>query len=103
MSAHGGPRGRQQNPKTSNNPWAESREQASGPNQEHHVPVGGFNAAEAKAALKRGMISFLACARIIPFANRSVILVQALDVLAQTLDSDSPHVATIEPLTSTHF
>jgi hypothetical protein len=29
--------------------------------------VGGFNAAEAKAALKRGMISFLACARIIPF------------------------------------
>jgi hypothetical protein len=64
--------------------------------------VGGFNAAEAKAtSLKRGMISFLACARIIPFANRGVILVQALDVLAQTLGSDSPHVATIEPPTST--
>ncbi|KAL3451699.1 hypothetical protein BJX65DRAFT_268429 [Aspergillus insuetus] len=54
MSAHGGPRGGQQNQNTSNNNWGDPREQLSGPSQEQHVPVGGFNAAEAKAALKRG-------------------------------------------------
>ncbi|KAE8147725.1 hypothetical protein BDV25DRAFT_159704 [Aspergillus avenaceus] len=52
MSAHGNPRGGQaQNP--SNN-WGESRDQSgTGPAQDQHVPVRGFNAAEAKAALKK--------------------------------------------------
>ncbi|KAL3481672.1 hypothetical protein BJX99DRAFT_218114 [Aspergillus californicus] len=54
MSAHGGPRGGPQNSNTSNNTWGDSREQSTGPGQEQHVSVGGFNAAEAKAALKRG-------------------------------------------------
>ncbi|KAL2866185.1 uncharacterized protein BJX67DRAFT_382002 [Aspergillus lucknowensis] len=53
MSAHSGPRGGQQNATTPSNNWGDSREQLSGPNQEPHVPVGGFNAAEAKAALKK--------------------------------------------------
>ncbi|KAL2825323.1 hypothetical protein BDW59DRAFT_146422 [Aspergillus cavernicola] len=53
MSAHGGPRGGQQNPNASNNNWGESQEQSTGLGQEQHIPVGGFNAAEAKAALKK--------------------------------------------------
>ncbi|KAL4865651.1 hypothetical protein BDV12DRAFT_174306 [Aspergillus spectabilis] len=51
MSAHGGPRGGQQNANASNNNWGDSREVL---NQEQHIPVGGFNAGEAKAALSRG-------------------------------------------------
>ncbi|XRM38479.1 hypothetical protein ABZX51_001892 [Aspergillus tubingensis] len=48
MSAHGGSRGGQNN-------WGDSRDQfASGPQQEQHVPVRGFNAAEAKGALRKG-------------------------------------------------
>ncbi|PYI06081.1 hypothetical protein BO78DRAFT_397493 [Aspergillus sclerotiicarbonarius CBS 121057] len=48
MSAHGGSRGGQNN-------WGDSRDQfASGPQQEQHVPVRGFNAAESKGALKKG-------------------------------------------------
>ncbi|KAL4888346.1 hypothetical protein BDV59DRAFT_139764 [Aspergillus ambiguus] len=48
MSAHEGSRGGQ-------GAWGDSREQSSpGPAQEQHVPVQGFNAAESKAALKRG-------------------------------------------------
>ncbi|GKZ20955.1 hypothetical protein AbraIFM66951_011306 [Aspergillus brasiliensis] len=47
MSAHGGSRGGQNN-------WGDSRDQfASGPQQEQHVPVRGFNAAESKGALKK--------------------------------------------------
>ncbi|EAU32993.1 conserved hypothetical protein [Aspergillus terreus NIH2624] len=47
MSAHGGSRSGQA-------AWGDSREQSSpGPAQEQHVPVRGFNAAEAKMALKR--------------------------------------------------
>ncbi|RAL12790.1 uncharacterized protein BO97DRAFT_477771 [Aspergillus homomorphus CBS 101889] len=51
MSAHGSSRGGQQQ-----NTWSDpSREQpSSGPRQEQHVPVRGFNASESKAALKRG-------------------------------------------------
>ncbi|OJJ55172.1 hypothetical protein ASPSYDRAFT_49346 [Aspergillus sydowii CBS 593.65] len=49
MSAHGGPRGGQQSPNTPSTSWAD---EVSGL-QEQHVPVGGFNAAEAKAALRR--------------------------------------------------
>ncbi|KAI9372941.1 hypothetical protein BJX61DRAFT_505195 [Aspergillus egyptiacus] len=45
MSAQGGPRAGQQNLSASNNNWGDSREQ--------HVAAGGFNVAEAKAALKR--------------------------------------------------
>ncbi|UCK59154.1 hypothetical protein AFCA_001977 [Aspergillus flavus] len=49
MSAHSGSRSGQ-----NQNNWGESRDQLStGPAQEQHVPVRGFNAAEAKAALKR--------------------------------------------------
>ncbi|GJP92603.1 PAP2 family protein [Aspergillus niger] len=48
MSAHGGSRGGQHN-------WGDSRDQfASGPQQEQHVPVRGFNAAESKGALRKG-------------------------------------------------
>jgi hypothetical protein len=84
MSAHGGPRGGQQNQNTSNNNWGDSREQLSGPSQEQHVPVGGFNAAEAKAALKRGMVPFLARPGILPFANCSLLLSQVPEVRART-------------------
>ncbi|GAB1215671.1 hypothetical protein ATERTT37_004863 [Aspergillus terreus] len=50
MSAHGGSRSGQA-------AWGDSREQSSpGPAQEQHVPVRGFNAAEAKMALKRGKL-----------------------------------------------
>lgn len=46
MSCQGGPRG---------NAWSDSRDQSpAGPVQEQHVPVRGFNATEAKTALKRG-------------------------------------------------
>ncbi|GAB1194189.1 hypothetical protein APSETT444_003430 [Aspergillus pseudonomiae] len=49
MSAHSGSRGGQ-----NQNAWGESRDQLStGPAQEQHVPVRGFNAAEAKGALRR--------------------------------------------------
>ncbi|KAE8382698.1 hypothetical protein BDV26DRAFT_253000 [Aspergillus bertholletiae] len=49
MSAQSGPRGGQ-----NQNTWGESRDQLStGPTQEQHVPVGGFNAAEAKGVLRR--------------------------------------------------
>ncbi|ODM20045.1 hypothetical protein SI65_05031 [Aspergillus cristatus] len=42
----GGPRG---------NAWSDSRDQSpAGPANEQHVPVRGFNATEAKSALKRG-------------------------------------------------
>ncbi|PYH48818.1 uncharacterized protein BP01DRAFT_353117 [Aspergillus saccharolyticus JOP 1030-1] len=53
MSAHGTSRGGQNN---NNNTWSDSsREQLpSGPRQEQHVPVRGFNATESKTALKRG-------------------------------------------------
>ncbi|KAL5340322.1 hypothetical protein BJX70DRAFT_396830 [Aspergillus crustosus] len=50
MSAHGGPRGGQQNANASTLNWADSMD------QEQHTPVGGFNAGEAKAALRRGMV-----------------------------------------------
>ncbi|KAE8164151.1 hypothetical protein BDV40DRAFT_261375 [Aspergillus tamarii] len=50
MSAHSGSRGGQ----NQNTTWGESRDQLpTGPAQEQHVPVRGFNAAEAKGALKR--------------------------------------------------
>ncbi|KAL4876559.1 hypothetical protein BJY04DRAFT_199648 [Aspergillus karnatakaensis] len=49
MSAHAGPREGQQNTNQSNTTsWADTM------NQEQHIPVGGFNAAEAKTALRRG-------------------------------------------------
>ncbi|GIC93510.1 uncharacterized protein Aud_009998 [Aspergillus udagawae] len=49
MGAHSGNRGGQ-----SSAPWTDSREPlATGPSQEQHVPVRGFNAAELKAALRR--------------------------------------------------
>ncbi|THD00371.1 hypothetical protein EYZ11_000098 [Aspergillus tanneri] len=59
---HGGSRGQipNQNPNHNvSNAWGESRDQlaaasgAGGPAQEPHVPVRGFNAAEAKGALRR--------------------------------------------------
>ncbi|KAL4941902.1 hypothetical protein BDV06DRAFT_193361 [Aspergillus oleicola] len=51
MSAHSGPRGGQQNSNTTKTSWAD---EVSGLDQEQHIPVGGFNADEAKAALRRG-------------------------------------------------
>ena len=58
MGPQGGSRG---------NAWSDSRDQGSaGPAQEQHVPVRGFNAGEAKAALKRGM-----CARVLPVSKQS--------------------------------
>ncbi|PWY90729.1 hypothetical protein BO70DRAFT_358177 [Aspergillus heteromorphus CBS 117.55] len=51
MSANSGSRGGPNNTST----WGDARDQfASGPQQEQHVPVRGFNAAEAKAALRKG-------------------------------------------------
>ncbi|KAL6236750.1 hypothetical protein BDW75DRAFT_229265 [Aspergillus navahoensis] len=50
MSAHGGSRGGQQSSNTSHTSWADEVSAAS---QDQHTPVGGFNAAEAKAALRR--------------------------------------------------
>ncbi|GFF43404.1 hypothetical protein IFM46972_07196 [Aspergillus udagawae] len=56
MGAHSGNRGGQ-----SSAPWTDSREPlATGPSQEQHVPVRGFNAAELKAALRRGGYSLVA-------------------------------------------
>ena len=53
MSAHSGSRGGQ----NQNTTWGESRDQLpTGPAQEQHVPVRGFNAAEAKGALKRSTL-----------------------------------------------
>lgn len=62
---HGGSRGGQnqnqhphQNQNQNHNAWggADSRDQLSaGLSQDQHVPVRGFNAAEAKGALRRGM------------------------------------------------
>ncbi|OJJ07035.1 hypothetical protein ASPVEDRAFT_154959 [Aspergillus versicolor CBS 583.65] len=49
MSAQGGPRGGQQSSNTPSTSWADEVSDL----QEQHVPVGGFNAAEAKAALRR--------------------------------------------------
>ncbi|BCS28719.1 uncharacterized protein APUU_70289S [Aspergillus puulaauensis] len=49
MSAHGGPRGGQQSSNAPSTSWADEVSDL----QEQHVPVGGFNAAEAKAALRR--------------------------------------------------
>jgi hypothetical protein len=55
MGAHSGNRGGQ-----SSAPWTDSREPlATGPSQEQHVPVRGFNAAELKAALRRGGYSLV--------------------------------------------
>ncbi|KAL4916510.1 hypothetical protein BDW62DRAFT_186164 [Aspergillus aurantiobrunneus] len=45
------PRGGQQSSSVSNNSWAD---EVSALDQEQHIPVGGFNAADAKAALRRG-------------------------------------------------
>lgn len=53
MSAQGGPRGGQQSSNTPSTSWADEVSDL----QEQHVPVGGFNAAEAKAALRRGTLS----------------------------------------------
>ncbi|KAL5041799.1 hypothetical protein BDW71DRAFT_191108 [Aspergillus fruticulosus] len=50
MSAHGGTRGGQQSSNTSHTSWAD---EVSAAIQDQHTPVGGFNAAEAKAALRR--------------------------------------------------
>ncbi|KAE8356215.1 hypothetical protein BDV28DRAFT_127593 [Aspergillus coremiiformis] len=51
MSAHSGSRGQNQN---TANTWGESRDPLStGPTQEPHVPVRGFNTVEAKGALRR--------------------------------------------------
>ncbi|CBF71224.1 predicted protein [Aspergillus nidulans FGSC A4] len=50
MSAHGGSRGGQQSSNTSHTSWADEVTAAS---QDQHTPVGGFNAAEAKTALRR--------------------------------------------------
>lgn len=46
-----GPRGGQQNSNAPSTSWAD---EVSSLDTEQHVPVGGFNAAEAKAALRRG-------------------------------------------------
>ncbi|PTU17809.1 hypothetical protein P175DRAFT_0504564 [Aspergillus ochraceoroseus IBT 24754] len=58
MSAHGGLRGGHQPShapnNTSNSTWGDARDPSSGLSQEPHIPVRGFNAAEAKAALKKG-------------------------------------------------
>ncbi|KAL4782672.1 hypothetical protein BJX76DRAFT_332202 [Aspergillus varians] len=52
MSAQGGPRGGQQSTNASNHTsWAD---EVSALDQEQHVPVGGFNSAEARAALRKG-------------------------------------------------
>ncbi|KKK20752.1 hypothetical protein AOCH_007155 [Aspergillus ochraceoroseus] len=60
MSAHGGLRGGHQPShapnNTSNSTWGDARDPSSGLSQEPHIPVRGFNAAEAKAALKKGML-----------------------------------------------
>ncbi|EAW11935.1 uncharacterized protein ACLA_006940 [Aspergillus clavatus NRRL 1] len=49
ISGHSGNRGGQ-----NSSTWGESRESSNtGPSQEQHVPVRGFNAAEAKAALRK--------------------------------------------------
>lgn len=46
-----------------NNAWSDSRDQSpagpAGPAQEQHVPVRGFNAPEAKVALRRGVFASL--------------------------------------------
>lgn len=67
MSAHGGSRGGQNN-------WGDSRDQfASGPQQEQHVPVRGFNAAEAKGALRKGKFRPASTRKLAP-ANTQLAL-----------------------------
>ncbi|OOO13408.1 hypothetical protein OAory_01011570 [Aspergillus oryzae] len=70
MSAHSGSRSGQ-----NQNNWGESRDQLStGPAQEQHVPVRGFNAAEAKAALKRNSRGTLFCDVQTPIGSLTVLI-----------------------------
>ncbi|RMJ25804.1 hypothetical protein PHISP_03319 [Aspergillus sp. HF37] len=55
--APGGARGGQN--ANMSNTWGGPREFASGPPQEQHVPVHGFNAAESKGALRREQRPFV--------------------------------------------
>jgi hypothetical protein len=56
MSANSTSRGGQSQSQNAANAWGESRDP--GPALEQHVPVRGFNAAEARGALRRSMFMF---------------------------------------------
>lgn len=64
--ARGGQGGGRGNQNANNWGGARERDLSAGPQQEQHVPVLGFNAAESKAALRRGMLLSPSMAMMLP-------------------------------------